>query len=132
MRERDKDRATTGDDLATLEEARRATIPPERFKDEPDLWPGLEAALGRERSGRRSPVAPAWRWAFGTAALLAFIGFVVLVPSLTRRPPAPASSPDGGPAFRIDSVTIEEKPAQAFVFHTQNPDTTYVWVERQL
>ena len=132
MRERDRDRATNDDGLATLEEARRATIPPERFKDGPDLWPGFEAALDRERSGRRSPVAPSWRWAFGTAALLAVIGFVALFPTLTRRPPVPAPSPDRGPAFRVDSVTIEEKPAQAFIFHTQNPDTTYVWVERQL
>ncbi len=122
------------DGLATLEEARRATVSADRLKDVRDFWPGFAAAVRREGEKRtaRSAFRPAWRWAMGTASLLAVVGIVVLVPMLTRREPPRAAPSEGPLAFRVDSVAIEEKPAQAFVFHTQDPDITYVWVERQL
>jgi anti-sigma-K factor RskA len=120
--------------LATLEEARRATIAADRLRDGRDFWPGFEAAVRPERGERpvRSAVRPFWRWALGTASLAAVIGIVVLVPMLSRREPRPAAPLEASLSFRVDSVTIEEKPAQAFVFHTQDPDITYVWVEKQL
>lgn len=134
MRSHKPDRESNEDGLATLEEARRATISADRLKDLRDLWPGIAAAI-REEPEKKRPVPagrPAWRWALGTAGLLAVIGIVILVPMLTRREPLPPSPVESPLAFRVDSVTIEEKPAQAFVFHTQDPDITYVWVERQL
>jgi hypothetical protein len=121
--------------LATLEEARRATIAAVRLKDDGrDFWPGFEAAVRQERGERpgRSAVRPVWRWALGTAALAAVVGIVVLGPMLSRREPRPAAPVEASLSFRVDSVTIEEKPAQAFIFHTQDPDITYVWVEKQL
>lgn len=122
------------DALATLDEARRATISADQMKGARDFWPGFAAAV-REKPERKragAAVRPAWRWALGTAGLLAVIGMVVLVPMLSRRGHPPAVPAEGPLSFRVDSVTIEEKPAQAFVFHTQDPDITYVWVERQL
>lgn len=123
-----------GDGLATLEEARRATIAADRLKDVRDFWPGFaaEVRLERGKSPDKAVAPPAWRWALGTAGLFAVIGMVLLVPVLSRRKPLPASPVEPQLSFRVDSVTIEEKPAQAFVFHTQDPDITYVWVERQI
>lgn len=120
--------------LATLEEARRVTIAADRLKDVGDFWPGFQAAIRREREERpaRSAVRTGWRWALGTAGLLAVVGIVVLVPMLSRREPSPAAGVESPLPFRVDSVSIGEKPAQAFFFHTQDPDITYVWVERQL
>jgi len=120
--------------LATLEEARRATISADQLNDAGDFWPGFAAAVREERGGRpvRSAVRPAWRLALGTAGILAIVGIVVLVPMLSRRHPLPAAHVESQLPFRVDSVTIEEKPAQAFIFHTQDPDISYVWVERQL
>jgi hypothetical protein len=122
------------DALATLDEARRATISIGQLKGVKDFWPGFAAAVRREpeKKPAGSAVRPAWRWALGTAGLLAVVGMVVLVPWLSRRG-RPLAVPAEVPlSFRVDSVIIEEKPAQAFVFHTQDPDITYVWVERQL
>ncbi len=122
------------DRLATLDEARRATISADQLKGVRDFWPGFAAAVRRESAEKpaRSAVRFAWRWALGTAGLLAVVGMVVLVPMLSRRGHRPAVPAEAPLSFRVDSVTIEEKPAQAFVFHTQDPDITYVWVERQL
>jgi hypothetical protein len=134
MRSRKPDLKEPGDGLATPEEARRATIAADRLKDVRDFWPEFEAAIRRDAEKRRGrpAVRPAWRWILGTAGLLAVVGIVILVPMLSRREPLPAASVKRPLPFRVDSVTIEEKPAQAFVFHTQDPDITYVWVERQL
>lgn len=134
MRSHKPSREEHEDGLATLDEARRATIAADRLKGVRDFWPGFDAALRREREKRpvRFGVRPGWRWTLGTAGLLALVGIVVLVPNLSRRKPLPASPVERPLPFRVDSVTIEEKPAQAFVFHTQDPDITYVWVERQL
>jgi hypothetical protein len=120
--------------LATLEEARRATISADRLKDVKDFWPGFAAAVRRERGKcpDKTAARPEWRWVLGTAGLLAIFGIVILVPMLSRREPLPVTPVERPLPFRVDSVTIEEKPAQAFVFHTQDPDITYVWVERQL
>jgi hypothetical protein len=120
--------------LATLEEARRATISADRLKDVRDFWPGFAAAVRQERGKRhgRPAARPDWRWALGTAGLLAVVGIIVLVPMLSRRESPPADGANSPLPFRVDSVTIEEKPAQAFVFHTQDPDISYIWVERQL
>ena len=134
MRSPRRSRDEHENELATLEEARKATIAADRLKDVGDFWPGFAAAVRQKRGKRplRSAVRPAWCWALGTAGLLAVVGIIVFVPMLTRRGHPPAV-PAGAPLpFRVDSVTIEEKPAQAFVFHTQDPDITYVWVERQL
>lgn len=134
MRSHKPGREEREDGLATLEEARRATISADRVKGVRDFWPGFAASVRREPEKRPagSAVRPVWRWALGTAGLLAVVGMVVLVPMLSRREPLPAAPVDRPLPFRVDSVTIEEKPAQAFVFHTQDPDITYVWVERQL
>lgn len=134
MRSPKPDRMGQDDGLATLDEARNATIAAGKLGGVKDFWPEFAAAVRREpeqRSGR-SGVRPGWRWALGTAGLLAVVGAVILVPTLTRRETGPAAPPERSLPFRIDSVAIEEKPAQAFVFHTQNPDITYVWVERQI
>jgi len=122
------------DGLATLDEARKATIPAGRLGGVRDFWPGFAASVRRdgEKASGRSGARPGWRWALGTAGLLAVIGTVILVPTLTRRETSPAAPVDRPLPFRVDSVAIEEKPAQAFVFHTQDPDITYIWVERQL
>ncbi len=134
MRSPKPNRKGQDDGLATLDEARKATIPAGRLVGVKDFWPGFAASVRRdgERAPGRSLVRPGWRWALGTVSLLAVIGTIILVPTLTQRAPLPPAPVYRPLPFRVDSVAIEEKPAQAFVFHTQDPDITYVWVERQL
>jgi len=123
-----------GDDLATLDEARRATISRERLGDVKDFWPEFVTAADKRRSIKLVLIGarPALKWAMGAAGLLVLIGFGVFGPKLFRygsHPPAPERSTI---IFRIDSVKIDEKPAQAFVFQTQDQGSTFVWVEKQL
>lgn len=134
MKSPDRDRKGQDDGLATLDEARKATIAAGSLGGVKDFWPEFAATIRLEPERRPgvSGVRPGWRWALGTAGLLAVVGAVILVPTLTRRETGPAAPPERPLPFRVDSVAIEEKPAQAFVFHTRDTDITYVWVERQL
>ncbi len=134
MRSPKPNRKGQDDGLATMDEARNATISAGKLGGVKDFWPGFAASVRRdgEKAHGRPLVRPGWRWALGTASLLAVIGTIILVPTLTQRGPSLPAPVDSPLPFRVDSVAIEEKPAQAFVFHTEDPDTTYVWVDQQL
>jgi hypothetical protein len=123
-----------GDDLATLDEARRATISRERLGGVKDFWPGFALAVDEKGSKKRVRIGarPALQWALGAAGLLVVIGVSVLAPKLFRRGGPPAALEKTAVIFRIDSVKIDEEPAQAFVFQTQDQGSTFVWVEKQL
>jgi hypothetical protein len=122
------------DGPATLDEARKATISKDRVGETRDFWPGFAAAAAGQKPGTdgRAGVRPAWRWALGTAGLLTLVSIGVLLPTLTRRPGKAAVPGEAASIpFRLDSVTIGDEPAQAFVYKTQDPDSTFVWVEKR-
>jgi hypothetical protein len=123
-----------GDNLATLEEAKRATISRERLGGVKDFWPGFAVAVGEKGSTKHVRIGArlALQWALGAAGLLVVIGVSVLAPKLFRRGGPPATPEKTAVIFRIDSVKIDEEPAQAFVFQTQDQGSTFVWVEKQL
>ena len=123
-----------GDDLATMDEARRATISKERLGDVKDFWPGFAAAVGKKGTTKhvRIGTRPTLQWALGTAGLVVIIGVSVLVPKLFRRSGPSAAPGKTAVIFRIDSVKINDEPAQAFIFQTQDQGSTFVWVEKQL
>jgi hypothetical protein len=113
--------------LASPDEARAATLARDKLTEIEDFWPRLVFELKTEPMGkqiRRPALRP--RWVLGTAGVLAAIlgGLLFLTP---RRPAVV------GPLvkLRIDSVTIYGQPAQAFIFQTQDADSTFVWVEKQ-
>jgi hypothetical protein len=54
----------------------------------------------------------------------AIIGVFFFIPN----PPADVLS--SGVKLRINFVRMYEEPAQAFIFHTQDENSTFVWVER--
>ena len=123
-----------GDDLATMDEAKRATISKERLGNVKDPWPGFAAAVGKKGTTKhvRIGTRPTLQWALGAAGLLVVIGVSVLVPKLFRRGAPPAAPEKTAVIFRIDSVKINDEPAQAFIFQTQDQGSTFVWVEKQL
>lgn len=124
----------SGDNLATLEEARRATISRETLGGVKDFWPEFAVAVGNKRSRKdvRIGARPALKWAMGAAVLLVVIGGGILIPKLLRRGSLPATLGKAAIIFRLDSVKIDDKPAQAFIFQTQDQGSTFVWVEKQL
>jgi hypothetical protein len=123
-----------GDDFATMDEARRATISKERLGDVKDFWPGFAAAVGQKGSTKHVRIGgrPTLQWALGAAGLVVVIGVSMLVPKLFRRGGPPAAPEKTAVIFRIDSVKIDDEPAQAFIFQTQDQGSTFVWVEKQL
>ncbi len=126
-----RDRA---DGLATLDEARKTTVSKDRVGRTRDFWPGFAAAASGRKPGTkiRAGSRPGWRWAMGAAGLLALVAIGVLLPTLSRRPVTAAARGEANSVpFRLDSVTIGDEPAQAFVFQTQDPDSTFVWVEKR-
>jgi hypothetical protein len=123
-----------GDDLATMDEARKATISKERIGDVKDFWPGFAAAVGKKESTKhvRIGARPTLQWALGAVGLVVVLGVSVLVPKLFHRSGPSAAPGKTAVIFRIDSVKIDDEPAQAFIFQTQDQGSTFVWVEKQL
>jgi hypothetical protein len=113
--------------LASREKALAVMPARSRLPETEDFWPRLVFDLKKEPAAdeARRP-ARRWRWALGTAGVLAAVLASFLI--LTPRREAPA-----GPLvkLRIDSVSIYGQPAQAFIFQTQDADSTFVWVEKQ-
>ena len=123
-----------GDDLATLDEARRATISKEQLGGVKDFWPGFTDAVDEKGPKKRFRTGDGLipQWALGAAGLLVVIGVIVLVPKLFRRGVPTAAPEETAVIFRIDSIKINEEPAQAFIYQTQDQGSTFVWVEKQL
>ncbi|MDH4272025.1 MAG: hypothetical protein OEW18_08625 [Candidatus Aminicenantes bacterium] len=112
--------------MASVEDARTATIPKEKIEIAIDFWPALRRRLEREKPGKQARPRMSWRWALGAAGFLAAaaIGLFLLRPG-------EKNDPASGIKLRINYVKMYEEPAQAFIFHTQDVNSTFVWVEKQ-
>ena len=113
--------------LASLEEARKATLSVSALAQSKDFWPAfvgnleaeaLSPAPFREMRGR-------WWMAIGG---LAAAGLAVAVALLTGPPPAGVL--DLKAKVIIRSSEIYGKPAQAIIFQTPDVNRTFIWVEQ--
>ncbi len=114
-------------DLAHIEEARTATISREQLEKGRDIWPEFVRRLEREKSPTQARPRLKWRWALGAAALVVAAAATGLF--LFR--PGGGDDLAAGVKLRINYVTLYEKPARAFIFQTQDANSTFVWVEKQ-
>ncbi len=114
--------------LASIEEARSATLHKDRLEGAKDMWPQFLRNLETEKQKRRSALHPVWRWTMGTvgAVVLALALIIVLTHSPQKE------SLDTSIKLTIDYVKIYEEPAQAIIFQTQDTSRTFVWVEKQI
>lgn len=113
--------------MADIQEARAATISKNDLGKVGDFWPRFALSLEKPKSGKHFGAQLGWSWALGTAGLLALaiIGAFFLVPS------SPQEVLSSGVKLRVNYVRIYEEPAQAFIFHTQDENATFIWVEKQ-
>lgn len=113
--------------LANLDEARMATVSSEELGQEMDFWPVFLRRIGRSEPPRKARPRLAWRWALGAAGFAA----AAAAAGLWLFRPATGNDPASGVKLRIQSVTMYGQPAQAYIFQTQDTDSTFVWVEKQ-
>jgi hypothetical protein len=112
--------------MADIQESRSVTVSRHDLGKSEDFWPRFAPRLDRPLSGEYPGPMPAWRWAMGMAGLLALaiMGVFFFIP----KPATDILS--SGVKFRVNYVRMYEEPAQAFVFHTQDANSTFVWVEK--
>jgi hypothetical protein len=108
-----------------IDEARAATIPKERIEKGADFWPELVHGLKRAKPAKPSGPRLGRRWVLAAAGFAAVaIGFFLLRPG-------EKDDPASGIKLRVNYVKMYEEPAQAFIFKTQDENTTFVWVEKR-
>jgi hypothetical protein len=110
--------------MASVSEAGGATVGQDKLGQVADFWPRFVLSL--ERQQPRKAIGVRWSWAIGLAGILALaiIGLYLFVPSPSR----PVLS--SGVKLRVNYVQMYEEPAQAFIFQTQDANSTFVWVEK--
>jgi hypothetical protein len=112
--------------LADLEEARAATVAKDKLGEVMDIWPGFFGAAETKEKKTKPRFRPAWRWAVGTAGVLAASAALMLIMTLSPKKETPGLAVK----LRIDYAEIYGELAQTFVFQTQDADSTFVWVEK--
>lgn len=112
--------------LANREEAHSLLVPQEELPNVKDLWPEVRQALSEKPSPPKLAPSYRWGWAFAAtltlAAVLAGVWFS-LTPNLQK-------STNLIQKFHINYIEIENKPAQAFYFKTQEENMFFVWAEK--
>ena len=114
-------------DLADIDETRSATIPNTQVEEARNHWPQLLKDLEHTRQRKKAILRPAWRWAMGSAAALALAIIFIFV---MTRSPEKGYLDDTAVKLTIDYINLNEEPAQAIIFQTQDDSKTFVWVEK--
>lgn len=114
------------ENLAGPEEAKSLTIAKDQIGDLENVFPQTSPSFKKQERKPALPARPSWRWALGTLGVLAIAAASLLV--LTRSPRK--ENLDLQVKLRIDYIKIYGQPAQAFIFRTQDENSTFVWAEK--
>jgi len=114
------------DRMADVRQARSVTISARELGRVEDIWPRLAPKLGTPSCRESEAPKAGWAWALGTAGLLA----LAVVGAFFLAPLGPTEVLSAGVKLRVNYVRMYEEPAQAFIFRTQDADSTFVWVEK--
>ena len=114
-------------DLAEIGEARSATIPKTPVEEAKDHWTQVLKDLEHTRQRKKVILRPAWRWALSSAAALVLTMILIFV---MTRSPEKGYLEDTAVKLTIDYINLDEEPAQAIIFQTQDDSKTFVWVEK--
>jgi hypothetical protein len=114
------------ENLAGAEEAKLLTIAKDQIGDLENVFPQTSLPFKKQERKPALPARPFWRWAVGTLGVLAVAVAAVLV--LTR--PPGTENLDLRVKLRVDYIKIYGQPAQAYIFQTQDENSTFVWAEK--
>ena len=118
------------EELVELEETQAIFVREIEANERISLWPGIQAGICQDK---RKKVIPRflfrWKWALSTACLILVIAAGYWSFS---RPGAQDIAYRAMTEYQIqiNYINIEEKPAGAFVNHSPDSETFFVWAER--
>jgi hypothetical protein len=116
--------------LADVKEVRPLLIQESELEDLEAMWSAIKARIDEEREEVRAPLWHRWKWVYAAAALFAAVAVWLWLFS----PFSPGRDSSEGPLagqFQIDYIEIGNEPAQAYIFHPQDSNTYFVWVEKK-
>jgi len=116
--------------LADVEEVRPLLIQESELEDLETMWPAVKARIDEGREEKRAPLGHRWKWVVAAAVLFAAVA-VWLWLFLPISPGKGSSEEPLAGQFRIDYIEIENEPAQAYIYHPQDSNTYFVWVEKK-
>lgn len=116
--------------LAEVEEVRPLFIQESELEDLESLWPAVKARIDEGREEVRVPLWRRWKWAYAAAFLFVAVAVWLWFFSPFSPGKGPSEEPLAG-QFQIDYIEIENEPAQAYIFHPQDSNTYFVWVEKK-
>lgn len=116
--------------LADVEEVKPVLIQESELENLESMWPAVKARIGEGREEVRIPQWQRWKWVYAAAVLCAAVAVWLWLFSPLSSGKGPLEEPLAG-QFQIDYIEIENEPAQAYIFHPQDSNTYFVWVEKK-
>ncbi|NOR15278.1 MAG: hypothetical protein GQ544_06210 [Candidatus Aminicenantes bacterium] len=111
--------------LADKYEVRTILIAGSEIPTAKDFWPGFISRLNQGLKQNELPTQRVWNW--GYVAVGVFVTVAAIFWNLRTTPPV---SPELSENFQIKSIEIDGRPAQAFLFKTEDPNMYFVWAEK--
>lgn len=94
------------------------------------IWPAVRDGLGQDRGEVRIPLWRQRKWVYASGLLVAALAGLIWLYSVFFQGRSPSQEPFAE-QFQINFIEIENEPAQAYVFHPQDSNTYFVWVEKK-
>lgn len=116
--------------LANAEDVKPLLIQESEIENLEDLWTSVKARLGEGRGEGGISLWHRWKWVYTSAFLGVILACMVGLSIIFFSGRRPSEDPLKG-QFQINFIEIENEPAQAYVFHPQDSNTYFVWVEKK-
>jgi len=116
--------------LADVKEVRPVLIQESELENLESMWPAVKARIDEGREEVRVPLGHRWKWVYAVAVLFVAVAVWLWLFSPFSPGRGPSEEPLAG-QFQIDYIEIENEPAQAYIFHPQDSNTYFVWVEKK-
>jgi hypothetical protein len=111
--------------LANKTEIRAILISESEIPASKDLWPGLVTSLNKGLGQDSLSPQRNWRWGYAAVGMAVIVAAVIW----NLRTPVPIM-PEFSGGFQIKSIEVDGRPAQAFLFKSEDPNVFYVWAEK--
>jgi hypothetical protein len=116
--------------LAGVGDVKPLLIQESKLEDMESVWPAIKARIDEGREEMRVSLQLGWKWVYAAAFLFIAVALLIWFFSPFSPGKGPSEEPLAG-QFRIDYVEIENEPAQAYIYHPQDSNTYFVWVEKK-